>query len=73
MGFSLEPYEPQATDAQLQPVVVLDSETATVTLAIFTKWGGLQRRSFTFSRRPPHGFAATEPEMIERWMIPIVF
>ncbi len=73
MGFSLAPYEPQATDAQLQPVVVLDSETATVTLAMFTKWGGLQRHAFTFSRHPPHGFAAAEPEMIEPWIIPIIF
>jgi hypothetical protein len=73
MGMSLDPYTPQATDALLQPVVVLDRETATVTISTFTKWGGLQRRTITFSRRLPHGFAASEPETVEPWILPIVF
>lgn len=33
-----------------QPAVVLDDETATVRMLVFTKWGGFYRRTLTISR-----------------------
>jgi hypothetical protein len=73
MGFSLEPYKPQASDDVLRPKVRLDEETATVTVSYFTKWGGLIRQTFVYPRRPPHTRDQLEPERLEEWMIPIVF
>lgn len=43
-----------ARELELSPAVHFEPETASVSVVIFTKWGGFQRRAYRISRTPPH-------------------
>lgn len=57
----------------IQPVVQLTGDNATVELITFTKWGGFYRRTYTISRSFPHTIIDTQSENIVPYDCGIAF
>lgn len=66
-------YQPRVSDGEVAPRVTLGDEKAQVTLAYFTKWGGLLRQTTALSRGLPHTLEVEPAEMLEPWRFPVTF
>jgi hypothetical protein len=65
--------ERRALNAPLEPVVELGEEEVQVSVVIFSKWGGLARRTFFFTRQFPHEVLQVEDEVLVEYQCNVAF
>jgi hypothetical protein len=53
-----------ARAADLTPEVTFDGDVATVAVSTFTRWGGLQRRTYTIERMFPQRILEEQVEVV---------
>jgi hypothetical protein len=63
----------KARSVDLQPVVEMLDASVRVSLLTWTDWGGLYRKTFTFSREFPHQLQKTEKEKVVSYFCGVVF
>jgi hypothetical protein len=62
-----ETFKTSAMGLDLQPVVEIGEKTATVSLVVFTMWGGFSRVTFTMNRDYPHSVTGYQNENILKY------
>lgn len=75
-GFGMEIPKEVAEAARkldLNPLVTMTDKEVTVSLVIFTKWGGFYRQTFKFNRANPHTVIDSQQEMLVEYDCGIMF
>lgn len=63
----------KAASLDLAPSVEFRDNHAIVKVVVFTKWGGFQRRTFTFNRKFPHRILDETRETLLRYDVGVMF
>ncbi|HZU86218.1 MAG TPA: hypothetical protein VFF78_01970 [Anaerolineaceae bacterium] len=75
-GFGMEIPKEIADEARkldLTPVVTMGEKEVTVSLVLFTKWGGFYRQTFKFNRTSPHTILDSQQETLVEYECGIMF
>lgn len=62
-----EDFKAAARSLELEPVVTIEEKTATVSLVVFTKWGGFSKVTYTMSRDYPHSITGYTNENLLKY------